>query len=121
MSTFPRFLILFFKIPFYRSSADFSGWFLLKGKSRKTFDIIVSTQLFFLISIFFGGGGAVVLQQSPPSQVRTELNTQHLFAALENDGIDGNRSRLHKLLQSFFHAFMHAAILQSWDGWHYNA
>ena len=38
-------------------SADFSGGFWLKGKLRKSFDIIVSTKsMFFLILIFLGRG-----------------------------------------------------------------
>jgi hypothetical protein len=39
----------------YWSSTDFSGWFRLKGKSRKTFDIIISTNFFFFLHFGFGG------------------------------------------------------------------
>ena len=42
----------------YYSSANFSGWVWLKGKSHKTFDSIMSTKLFFLISIFGEWGAA---------------------------------------------------------------
>jgi hypothetical protein len=41
---FFNFINLFFKILMYLSSVDFSGWFRLKGKSRNTFDIIISTK-----------------------------------------------------------------------------
>jgi hypothetical protein len=46
-----KFFILFFKIPVYKPSADFSDWFRLKGKSRKTFDIVSIKYGFHLISI----------------------------------------------------------------------
>ena len=52
----------------YYSSASFIGWVWLKGKSHKTFDIIMFTKLcFFLISIFGGGGGATAYKQTPPA------------------------------------------------------
>jgi hypothetical protein len=47
---FFNFINLFFKILMYWSSAYFSGWFRLKGKSRKTFDIIISTNSCYLNS-----------------------------------------------------------------------
>jgi hypothetical protein len=48
----------------YWSSADFSGWFRLKRKSRKTFDFIISEKSVFFN---FGFGGFGVLQGcSPP-------------------------------------------------------
>jgi hypothetical protein len=53
-----------FKIPIYQSSVNFNGWFWLKVKSRKTFDIIIFTK-----SVFFNfgfGGGAAALQTPPP-------------------------------------------------------
>ena len=47
----------------YYTSAYFRGWFRLKGKSRETFDIIVSTKYVFLkISILRGYSPAT----SPP-------------------------------------------------------
>jgi hypothetical protein len=55
---------LVFKILMYLSSADFCGWFLLKGKSRKTFEIIISTKWAFQISVL-GGSGAAAGQQPP--------------------------------------------------------
>jgi len=39
------FISSFFKILIYHSSAEFWGWFLMKGKSHKTFDIVVSTKM----------------------------------------------------------------------------
>jgi hypothetical protein len=41
------FFNLFFKILTCYSPADFRGWFQLKGESRKTFNIIVSTKSVF--------------------------------------------------------------------------
>jgi hypothetical protein len=41
-------IFLFFVIFFQNYNADFRGWFRLKRKSRKTFDIIISTK-----SVFF--------------------------------------------------------------------
>jgi hypothetical protein len=41
----------------YQLSADFGGWFRQKGKSRKTFDIIMSTKFVFLTFRFGSGGG----------------------------------------------------------------
>ena len=45
----------------YQSSADFGDSLRLKGKSRKTFDIIMSKKFFFTISLWGGGGGGVGL------------------------------------------------------------
>jgi len=48
----------------HKTSADFSGLFRLKGKSRNTFDTIMSTKsFFFIISVLRGFGG---LQPSSP-------------------------------------------------------
>jgi hypothetical protein len=49
----------------YWSSADFIGWFRLKGKSRKTFDIMISRKCFFFNFGFVGFGGAAA--RLPPS------------------------------------------------------
>jgi hypothetical protein len=38
----------------YKSSANFSGWFWLKGKSCKTFDILISTKSVFFKFQFWG-------------------------------------------------------------------
>ena len=46
------FISLFFKILMCRSSAEFWGWFLLKGNSRNTFDIFVSTKVLFCKFLF---------------------------------------------------------------------
>jgi len=46
--------ILFPKIPMYYFSADYSGLFQLKGKSRRTFTIVASTKNFFKFR-FWGG------------------------------------------------------------------
>jgi hypothetical protein len=54
--------IVFLNIPVYWSSAGFSGWSRLKCKSRKTFDILVSTKCVFLNSALGGGG----LQRGSP-------------------------------------------------------
>jgi len=43
------FLNLFFKILMHQSSAHFGGRFRLKGTSRQTFNIIVSTKCVFKI------------------------------------------------------------------------
>jgi hypothetical protein len=52
---FLRFFFHFFKILMYQSSAHFSGSFRMKGKSRKTFDIILSTKSgVFKIPIWWG-------------------------------------------------------------------
>lgn len=49
-------------------SADFTGCFKLKLKSRKTFDNTVSTRsVFFLISLWGGGCSPAV---PPPPRVR---------------------------------------------------
>jgi hypothetical protein len=63
---FFKFATLYFKILMYQSSADVSSWFRLKGKSRKTFDIIVPTKsVIFNFQIWgFGGGG--LQPGSPP-------------------------------------------------------
>jgi hypothetical protein len=45
----------------YQSSAPFNGLFRLKGKSRRTFDIIVSQNLRFLNFDLDGGVGAAQL------------------------------------------------------------
>ena len=42
-----KFSLYFFRISMYESSADFSDYFMLKCKSRKRFDIIVSTKFVF--------------------------------------------------------------------------
>jgi hypothetical protein len=34
--------MIFFNIPMYQALADFGGWFTMKSKSRKTFDITIS-------------------------------------------------------------------------------
>jgi hypothetical protein len=54
----------FFKILMYRSSADFSGWFRLKGKSRKIFDNIYKTRFFKFR--FWRAWGGVLQPCSPP-------------------------------------------------------
>jgi hypothetical protein len=48
----------------YWSSADFSGWFRLRGKSRQNFDIIISTKSVFFKFRFWGFEGAAARQ--PP-------------------------------------------------------
>ena len=60
----------------YGSLAEFWGWFLLKGKSNKTFDIVVSTKVLFLNFDFGGFGGLWRLQPGriPPIHVFTWLN-----------------------------------------------
>jgi hypothetical protein len=55
---FLNFIDLLFKILTYLLSADFCGGFRLKGKSCKTFDIILSTKFVFVNFSFgeFEGG-----------------------------------------------------------------
>jgi hypothetical protein len=53
---FFNFINLFFKIQMYQTSANFRGWFRLKGKSRKT-SIIKSTKSVFFKFRFWGFGG----------------------------------------------------------------
>jgi hypothetical protein len=57
----------FFDIPVYQSSAEFSGWFGLKRKPRKTFDIIMSAKSLFYKFRFVGGGGLQPGSRPPPS------------------------------------------------------
>jgi hypothetical protein len=52
----------------YWSSADSIGLFRLKGKSRKTFDIIISTKCVFFLNFGLGilrGFGAAARQPLP--------------------------------------------------------
>jgi hypothetical protein len=62
-SCFFNFIIIFFS-KFYSTShqAIYSGWFRLKGKSRKTSDIISTKSVFFFN---FGCGGAA--RDPPPA------------------------------------------------------
>jgi hypothetical protein len=55
----PEFLI-------WRENADFSGWFRLMGKSRKIFDIILSTKSVSFKFRFWGFGRAAARQPPPP-------------------------------------------------------
>jgi len=51
----------------YQSSADFSGWLSMMGKSSKTFDMVVYTKsVFFLNFDFFCGGGGAAARQPHP-------------------------------------------------------
>jgi hypothetical protein len=51
----------------YYLPADFNGWFRLKGKSRRTFDTMVSTKSVFFKFRFCGFGGAAAdRSQHPP-------------------------------------------------------
>lgn len=59
-----KFLLYFFKISMYESSADFSDYFMPKCKSHKRFDIIMSTKFVFSKFPFWGGG---LQSGSPPS------------------------------------------------------
>jgi hypothetical protein len=60
-------LIYFLKILMCWSSAGFSGWFRLKGKSRAQFDIIISTKYVFLFRVWRGWGD---LQPGNPPSMR---------------------------------------------------
>ena len=61
-----RFFSMFFHVPVYLSSVDFTGWFWVKRKSRKTVDVIVSTKIcvFFFCLNFAWGRGSVA--RHPP-------------------------------------------------------
>jgi hypothetical protein len=63
---FFNFINLFFKMLMYYSSADLCGGFRLKGKSRKTFDFVISAKsVFFLISVLRGFGRGATARQPP--------------------------------------------------------
>ena len=47
---------MFFSVPVYQSSVDFTDWFWLKRKSRKTFDVNVSTKICFFFNFAWGQG-----------------------------------------------------------------
>jgi hypothetical protein len=64
------FLVL--KIPVYQSSAEFSGRFLLKGRSCKMFNIIAYTKTVLVYNFDLGGGrrGATGSSPAAPLWVR---------------------------------------------------
>ena len=63
-SWFLNLLIYFFNSPTYYSLADFTGWFLLQGKSSKAFDIVALKLCFFKFRIW--GFGGLWLGSLPP-------------------------------------------------------
>jgi hypothetical protein len=68
----------------YWSSADFSGGFRLKSKSRKAFRIIIATKPFFFLNfrfVGFGGGGCSPVPP-PPLGVPLHGRTRALARAL---------------------------------------
>jgi len=62
---FEIFLYMFFIIPnyVYWLSADLSGWFYMKRKSRKTFDIMSTKYTFFKFRL----GGGFAARHLPPA------------------------------------------------------
>jgi len=55
----------------HESSANFSGWFRLKGKSPKMFNIIVPTKFVFFLTSICGRGAAA--RKAPPPLVGAPL------------------------------------------------
>jgi hypothetical protein len=74
-----RFVLLFYQLIFknilmYRSSAEFWGWFCLKGKSYKTFDIVASTKVSFCKFWFWEFRGSFeATARQPPAPLRAPL------------------------------------------------
>jgi hypothetical protein len=66
LSPFLTHLYLFFKILICYLSAYFSGWFRLKGKLRKTFDIILIAKPFWGGGVRKIGGGCSPVASCPP-------------------------------------------------------
>jgi hypothetical protein len=65
------------------SSADFSGSFRPKGKSRKTFDNIESTKSLFNFKFRFDGGGGGMQTGSPsphPLGAALRLGHHHYYS-----------------------------------------
>jgi hypothetical protein len=62
----------------YYSPADLSVWFRLKGKSRKTFDIIIPTKYVFFKLRFWGDLGGCSLAGPPVPPPGASLDWTHL-------------------------------------------
>ena len=72
----PTFLFFYFissifKIIIFRSSADFWGWFWMKGKSHKRFGFVVSKKCCLLDFGFWGFGGLLRLQPGNLNPLRS--------------------------------------------------
>jgi hypothetical protein len=78
---FFNFINLFFKIQMYLSSAEFSGWLRLKGKSRKTFDTIISTKSVFIKFKFWGSWGGCSPAAPPPPPPGVPLYADHHYVS----------------------------------------
>ena len=57
----------------YQSSADFSGPFMHRDKSRKTFNIVLSTKLVYLKLRFVGAA-----TRHPPPEVRHDSASKYI-------------------------------------------
>jgi hypothetical protein len=81
-------VLVFFKILMYWLSADFSGGFRLKGKSRKRFGIISTKPVFFLISVLGVWEGTAARQHPPPPGCAPERKywIDNVSRASEEDG-----------------------------------
>jgi hypothetical protein len=96
---------LFFKILTYRSSANFSGWFRLKGKSLKTFDIIVSRKYFFKFR--FWGVRRAAARQPPPLGGALLLKATGWF--LRN--VDSHSLKRHSVITQEIWPFSNTAMI----------
>jgi len=67
----------------YQSSANFSGWFQLKGKLQKMLHVIVSTRSVFLKFWFFGEGGGSCFLAAPLPPLGVPLEGYNYLQVVE--------------------------------------
>jgi hypothetical protein len=74
---------IFCNFPVYWSSVDFSGWFMSKRKSLKTFDISTSKKSVFLKFLLVRGAAALQPTPSPPAQQDAPVAARYLVTVAD--------------------------------------